>query len=60
MSEQHGLGEWIRDLPPNNIGEFLADVDVSARQASMDSDIGSFISTLADLQTSAEAARNGW
>ncbi len=60
MLEQHGLGEWIRDLPPNALSEFLADMEVSARQASSDSDIGSFISTIADWQTSAEAARNGW
>ncbi len=56
----HALGEWIRDLPPDSLSEFLADMEISARQASDDSDIGSFISTLADWQTSAEAARNGW
>ncbi len=60
MLEQHGLGEWIRDLDPNSLSEFLADMEVSARQASADSDIGSFISTIADWQTSAEAARNDW
>ena len=60
MLEQHGLGEWIRDLPPESLTEFLADMELTARQASSDSDIGSFISTLADWQTSAEAARNDW
>lgn len=60
MLEHHALGEWIRDLPPDSLSEFLADMEVTARQASADSDIGSFISTIADWQTSAEAARNGW
>ena len=58
--EQRDLGEWIRDLPPESIGDFLADMEVTARQADADSDIGSFISALADWQTTAEACRNGW
>jgi hypothetical protein len=58
--EQQDLGEWIRDLPPENLGDFLADMEVTARQADADSDIGSFISALADWQTTAEASRNGW
>ena len=59
--KEHGdLGEWIRDLPPHTLGDFLADMEVTARQADADSDIGSFISALADWQTTAEAARNGW
>ncbi|MEM7142502.1 MAG: hypothetical protein AAF548_15880 [Actinomycetota bacterium] len=58
--EQRDLGEWIRDLPPENLGDFLADMEVTARQADADSDIGSFISAIADWQTTAEAARNGW
>ena len=60
MLEHHDLAEWIRDLPPERMGEFLADIEVTARQASTDADIGSFISALAAWQTSAEAARNGW
>ncbi len=58
--EQRDLGEWIRDLPDDNIGDFLADMEVTARQADADSDIGSFISALADWQTTAEAHRNSW
>ncbi|MEM7272245.1 MAG: hypothetical protein AAF547_04110 [Actinomycetota bacterium] len=58
--EQHDLGEWIRDLPSENLGDFLADMEVTARQADADSDIGSFISALADWQTTAEAHRNNW
>ena len=59
-TEQRELGEWIRDLPSDELGEFLADMEVSARQADADSDIGSFISAIADWQTTAEAHRNGW
>ncbi|MEM8707974.1 MAG: hypothetical protein AAGE98_16025 [Actinomycetota bacterium] len=59
-AEQTDLGEWIRDLPPEQLGDFLADMEVSARQADADSDIGAFISAVADWQTSAQAARNGW
>ncbi|MEO0493055.1 MAG: hypothetical protein AAF081_06540 [Actinomycetota bacterium] len=59
-AEQQDLGEWIRDLPPHRLGDFLADMEVTARQADADSDIGSFISALADWQTTAEAARNRW
>lgn len=51
--EQRDLGEWIRDLPAESIGDFLA--GVTARQADSDSDIGSFISALADWQTTADA-----
>ncbi|MEM9561731.1 MAG: hypothetical protein AAGA93_03875 [Actinomycetota bacterium] len=58
--EQRDLGEWIRDLPSENLGDFLADMEVTARQADADSDIGSFISALADWQTTAEANRNNW
>lgn len=58
--EQRDLGEWIRDLPPENLGDFLADMEVTARQADADSDIGSFISAVADWQTTAEASRHGW
>ena len=49
-----------RDLPTETIGDFLADMEVTARQADADSDIGSFISALADWQTTAEASRNDW
>ena len=59
-AEQGDLGEWIRDLPPHQLGDFLADMEVTARQADADSDIGSFISALADWQTTAEASRHGW
>lgn len=59
-TEQRELGEWIRDLPADELGEFLADMEVTARQADADSDIGSFISAVADWQTTAEAHRNGW
>ena len=58
--EHRDLGEWIRDLPPEQLGDFLADMEVTARQADADSDIGSFISAIADWQTTAEANRNGW
>lgn len=58
--EQRDLGEWIRDLPPDNLSEFLADMEVTARQASADADIGSFISALADWQTTADVSRNDW
>ncbi len=40
--------------------DFLADMEVTARQADTDSDVGSFISALADWQTTAEAFRNNW
>ena len=59
-AEQRDLGEWIRDLPPESVGNFLADMEVSARQADTESDIGSFISALADWQTTADASRTGW
>lgn len=59
-TEQRDLGEWIRDLPTEQLGDFLADMEVTARQADTDSDIGSFISALADWQTTAEASRHGW
>lgn len=59
-AEQGDLGEWIRDLPDEKIGDFLADMEVTARQADADADIGSFISALADWQTTAQALRNGW
>ena len=59
-AEQRDLGEWIRDLPPESVGNFLADMEVSARQADTDSDIGSFISALAEWQTTADATRTGW
>ncbi|MEM9466253.1 MAG: hypothetical protein AAGA90_12835 [Actinomycetota bacterium] len=58
--EHRDLGEWIRDLPAEQLGDFLADMEVTARQADSDSDIGSFISALADWQTTADASRNGW
>ncbi|MEM8925334.1 MAG: hypothetical protein AAGD35_17665 [Actinomycetota bacterium] len=58
--EQVDLGEWIRDLPDEKLGDFLADMEVTARQADADADIGSFISALADWQTTAQAFRNGW
>ena len=35
-------------------------MEVTARQADTDSDIGSFISALADWQTTADASRSGW
>ncbi|MEM7286061.1 MAG: hypothetical protein AAF480_06895 [Actinomycetota bacterium] len=60
LIEQRDLGEWIRDLPTESFGDFLADMEVTARQADADSDIGSFISALADWQTTAEASRNNW
>ena len=60
IEEQRGLGEWIRDLPPHHLGDFLADMELTARQADADSDIGAFISALADWQTTADANRNGW
>lgn len=60
VAEQHDLGEWIRSLPPHQLGDFLADMEVTARQADTDSDIGSFISALADWKTTADAHRNGW
>ncbi len=60
LLEQRDLAEWIRDLPDDKIGDFLADMEVTARQADSDSDIGSFISALADWQTTAEASRNNW
>ena len=59
-AEQRDLGEWIRDLPPESVGDFLADMEVTTRQADTDSDIGSFISALADWQTTADASRSGW
>ena len=58
--EQRDLGEWISDIPTNKIGDFLADMEVTARQADAESDIGAFISALADWQTTAEACRNNW
>ncbi|MEM7341591.1 MAG: hypothetical protein AAF467_23285 [Actinomycetota bacterium] len=58
--EHRDLGEWIRDVPNEQLGDFLADMEVTARQADADSDIGSFISALADWQTTAEANRNDW
>lgn len=60
LLEQRDLGEWIRDLPADKIGDFLADMEVTARQADADSDIGSFISALADWQTTADEYRNSW
>ena len=54
IEEQRGLGEWIRDLPLHHLGDFLADMELIARQADADSDIGALISALADWQTTAD------